>query len=101
MFLQNVPLTYGQVLNLLQSNPEFREDFFDTLQRGLQSFSDGDTRWSNGAIKPIPNRWLTRHFFRLINIFNFSSYFFETPPVTLKTKDKVKEKKIKHNLILL
>jgi len=41
---QNIPLTYGQVLKLLQSNPEFREDFFDTLQRGLQSFSDGDTR---------------------------------------------------------
>ena len=35
-YFQNIPLSYGQVLNLLQSNAEFRDDFFDVLRKGLQ-----------------------------------------------------------------
>ena len=35
-YFQKIPLSYGQVLNLLQSNAEFRDDFFDVLRKGLQ-----------------------------------------------------------------
>ena len=35
-YLQKVPLSFAQVITLLQSNAEFRSDFFDVLQRGLQ-----------------------------------------------------------------
>lgn len=51
----DAPLKYARVVSLLKTDAEFRDDFFDVLRRGLQSFSDGDV----------------------------SAYFFETPPVNM------------------